>query len=186
MKIRIQTQKDFFRKYFSAADKSHNVAVVRTLNILSNRALSQTSKKIAKKISSSMRSIKNKIKLIRATTKSHWFSWDVSGERLPLIRPRQIKGGISFMSDGKRVKLVENINGGSKPFLIPASRSSQKDKKLAVYRKKGSVRKVTKLAYSSIPWLLEKNWKDEVLEYLTKNLKVEYQKQLKKSAYRKR
>jgi hypothetical protein len=185
MKIRIQTQKDFFRKYFSAADKSHNAAVVRTLNILYDRALSQTSKKIAKKISSSVGSIKKKIKVIRATVKTHFFSWEVSGEGLPLIRPRKVKRGVSSVFDDKRIKHVDKINGGSRPFLIPTSRSSKKGPKLAVYRKEGSVRKVTKFTYGSLSELLEKNWEDDVLEYLPDNFKTEYQKQLK-SAYRKR
>jgi hypothetical protein len=178
-------------KYFKRVEKENDIAISRALNTISKQALSETAKEVAEDTGLSQARVKKSVKVTKATRFNHGFEWDVSGSRLGLIKPKTTRGGapkrggnrtgISFLSHNKeRKRITESIDGGTKPFLIPVSRGAKK--KIAVYRKRGS-RKVTKLAYHSIPVLIREDWFERTMKALTKRLPGEYRKQLKKAKY---
>lgn len=185
------------QKFVRKVENENNIAISRTLNIISNQAINQTSGEIAEDTGINKTSVKKRIKVTRSTRVRLYFEWFISGLRMALIKPKTIRGGgkkrggnrtgISYIDpeENKRKRITDYVDGGSKPFLIPVNRTEygKKVTKLAVYREKGMKRVVTKMAGYSLPTLIRKDWYGNTLEFLTKRLPEEYRKQLKKAKY---
>lgn len=178
-------------------DKTNRGALTRTLNILSKRGIKITAKDLQEQVGVKQATVRRLILVTKATNFKLFFKWSVSGERLPWIKPLVIRGGVnkrggrrlgvSYLSGGKkRIKGNTKINGGTKPFIVKTKYSKNnitREKKIAVYRQKGYKRKVTKLVYHSIPYILDKNFKIKIQNLLLSQLTKEYYNQVNRSKY---
>lgn len=184
-------------KYFAKTIRNNDVAIMRTLNVLSRQGIKDTAKEISEDHGIKQSSVRKRIKVTKATRSKHSFTWRVSGVRLPLTKPLVLKGGkkkrggrrlgISHRLPGNiKEKLTTRHKGGSKPFIIPVNRSidSKKVTKLPVYREKGFKKSVTMLAGHSIPFMVRVGWEHRTRVTLTKRLPIEYKKQLKRVRFR--
>jgi len=191
-------KKSQVKRFVNKAVRDNDIAVIRTLNQLSKEGISMVAKEVSSDTGVKQSTVKKKIKVTSANKLNKSFIWNVSGFRLPWIRPRVIRGGprkrggnrrgVSHIGKGKvRKKVVRAIQrGSSKPFIVPLNfnREGTRSDKLAAYRKPGLKRKITVLVSSSVPFVLRRDWQTRVLRRLTIRLPIVYKRQLAKVKFR--
>lgn len=178
-------------KQITAIAKKHkiqnDIATLRTLNIASRRGIAKAARDIRDESGHKISTTKRAIRVKRATRNRQVVTWYISGRRLqfPGVRPikrRKKTAGISYIGRGKtRIRQMEQIKGGSKPFVIKGRHSS---KLIAVYRQPGDKRKVTTYSGHSIPYLMGFEWENNLLKFMRREMAIEYPKQLVKAKFR--
>jgi len=181
------------KKWGDKVLKNNQKAAAATLNALSKKGIAETAKEISAETGVKQAQVRKRIRVRKAFPFNLDFSWFISGRRLSWIKPRTLKKsgrrtGVSHLVDNKKRKRVtSHIGDGSKAFVINVNKNEEgkRGNKLAVFRKKGQSRKVTKLAGHSIPWLLSEDWEERIKAGLVKLMPDEMRKQLKKLKFRK-
>jgi hypothetical protein len=184
---------------FFGIQMREDIATTRAINILGNRALNALVKEISLTYGGiPKRSIKSRIKFIRATRLNKLVRFVARSTRMTLVKPKQLKRGISHIKKGKgrrRTKVIDRQKGGSRPFLIRAKMGGVKGgddinvgtgvKMIPVYRPKGSRRKVRTMQGSSVAHMLEQVGVDDNFlgAFILKNFPEEYRKQLNKAKF---
>jgi len=176
--------------------RRNDIAVMRTLNILTRRALRGVAKQISKEYTIKQSSIIKATKVTKATRQSKRVGWFTRGVRLNWIRPKKLSRGVSHIGlDRKRKRVRDPIRGGSRPFTIPAIKGGSggekvtdargRGKDVAVFRQ-GPGRKVTTLKGHSIPHMMRRiSIHEEFLDaYIEEHFAAEYNKQLKRAGFR--
>jgi hypothetical protein len=177
--------------------KKNDIAVTRTLNILTKRALRALAKEINKQYTIKQNAVIKATKVTKATKHNKRVGWLTRGSRVNWIRPKKLSRGVSHIGlDRKRRRVTTNIKGGSKPFLIPVRAGGSggdkildkagNQKMVAGYRRKGMKKEFTTFKGHSIPHMMERiGVTEEFLDaYIEKHFATEYNKQLKRAGFR--
>ena len=178
--------------------KRNDIAVTRTLNILTKKALRELAQEINKQYTIKQSAVIKATKVTLATRHNKRVGWLTRGARVNWIRPKKLAaGGVSHIGlSRKRKKVTSQQGGGSKPFLIPVRAGGSaghkivdkagNEKKVAVYRSRGFKRKVTTFKGHSIPHMMRRiGVQEEFLDaYIEKHFATEYNKQLRRAGFR--
>jgi hypothetical protein len=186
-------------KMAKKAASNNAKALSRTTRAISKQAIRITAKEVAESSGVNQSQVTKRIKVMHFSGRdSYNFSWRINGRRLTWIKPRTLRGGskkkggnrigVSHLGDGKiRKRVTENVkSGASKPFIAKVNRGfdGKGGTKITWFTQKGSKR-LYKLAGHSLPFLLKKDWEERILNFLTRQLPIEYRKQLKKVGFNK-
>jgi len=184
-------------------DRMEDIATTRALNIILNKEEKIIAKEVSEEYGITQASVRKKIKKRKATRANKNIALIFTSLRSNVIRPRQLKKGISFRKKGGgRVKVTNRVTAGSsKPFMINAKAGGDTgganikvpggNKRIPVYvgkrenAKRGAARKVTTMKGSSIPHMVTalqiRNRRLE--DAIQRDFPGEYREQLKKASH---
>ena len=185
------------RKIEANIEKENDIALTRTLNEILRKEEKQIAQDVSNEYGITQGAVRSKTKRIKATRVNKAVGFHFASTRTNLIKPRQLKKGISHLARGKRrSKITTKIKAGSKPFLINAKvggmtggddiKVSGAAKKIPVYRAAGFKRKVTTMKGSSIRQMVKSLEIDEkrLERRILRDFAPEYSRQLGKVKFR--
>lgn len=187
MNLQIKVPVKKLNRLFDDIAKKHNKIVVRAMNTTSKKTVTFVSRNLSKSTGLNVGSIKGRITQRYATPTRKYFEWVMQGRRLSLPKAVAIKGGVKYTnSRGKRTNRTNYEQpGSSKPFMITTPDGGR----LAVFvpesrnHFRGKSRKVGKIAWHSLPWLLSGDWEQQAKEYALSIMRTEFSNAMKSAKY---